>query len=180
MHWPPFTPRKIPCCTHIYLFICGLFNDAVRSWDSMISGSVVPTAWHILRLQTEGKATRYRGQLRIYWISSHRQQTRDGSSAWMLDEVLITHHKNHHIMKCYIKGLRFGQIIWNNLCNGKRTWDLDWGCGLNSFGSGQVPVAALVNVVMNLQIGKRILGISWVGEQLLASQEGLSSMELVK
>jgi hypothetical protein len=38
---------------------------------------------------------------------------------------------------------------------------------------------ALVNTVMNLRV-HNMLGISWVDEQLLASQEGFSCMELVK
>jgi hypothetical protein len=39
---------------------------------------------------------------------------------------------------------------------------------------------ALVNTVMNLRLPKKILGISLVDQQLLASLEGLSSMQLVK
>jgi hypothetical protein len=33
---------------------------------SMLSGSLVTTAWHILRLRMEKMASRYGGQLRIY------------------------------------------------------------------------------------------------------------------
>jgi hypothetical protein len=51
---------------------------------SMLSGSGVTTAWRVLRLQMEEKASRYGGQLRIYWISSRGQPTRGGSPAWGL------------------------------------------------------------------------------------------------
>jgi hypothetical protein len=38
---------------------------------------------------------------------------------------------------------------------------------------------ALVNTVMNLRGFHKMLGSSWVAVQLSASQEGISSMELV-
>jgi hypothetical protein len=50
--------------------------------------------------------------------------------------------------------------------------------GLNWSGSGFRHVAALVNAVMNLQ-GLWSAGISWLAENLLASQEGSCYMELI-
>jgi hypothetical protein len=73
--------------------------------------------------------------------------------------------------------LHKGPEIWSGNLEQPMQWKTGVRFGLNLFRSGQVPVAALVNVVINLQVGKRMMGISRVAEQLLASQE-LSSMEL--
>jgi hypothetical protein len=49
-----------------------------------LGGSLVTMAWHVLRLRMEETTSRYEGQLRIYWIRSRGQPTRDGPPAWGL------------------------------------------------------------------------------------------------
>jgi hypothetical protein len=49
---------------------------------------------------------------------------------------------------------------------------------MHSIDLAQEPQGALVNAVMNLWVSQNA-GIFWVAEDLLASQEGLCSMELV-
>jgi hypothetical protein len=49
-----------------------------RTLRAMLSGSLVTTAWRILRLWMEETPSSFGGQLRIYWISSHGQPTRGG------------------------------------------------------------------------------------------------------
>jgi hypothetical protein len=51
-----------------------------------VRGSLVNTAWRVLRRTP----SRYGGWLRIYFISSHGQQTRGGPTAWRMDVVLTT------------------------------------------------------------------------------------------
>ena len=41
------------------------------------------------------KASGYRGQLRVYWISSGERLTRSGAPAWRLGEVLATPHRKN-------------------------------------------------------------------------------------
>jgi hypothetical protein len=48
----------------------------------MLDGSLVTTAWLILRLQMEQTPSSYGGQLRIYWISSRGQPTGGGPPDW--------------------------------------------------------------------------------------------------
>jgi hypothetical protein len=69
----------------------------------MLSGSLVTTAWRDLRLRMEEKASRYGGQLRIYWISSRGQPTRGGPPAWGLGGGVTTPHrkKKKHVTKCH-------------------------------------------------------------------------------
>ena len=53
------------------------------------------------------------GQLRIYWIRSRGQPTRDGPPAWGLGEVLTTPHRRN--ISCYEQFTKAS--------------DLDWYCG---------------------------------------------------
>jgi hypothetical protein len=45
-----------------------------------LDGSLVTTAWRVLRLRMEETASSYGGKLRIYSISSGGQPTRDGAN----------------------------------------------------------------------------------------------------
>jgi hypothetical protein len=49
---------------------------------SIFSGSLVTTAWRVLRLQMEKKAFRHRGELRLYWISSFGHPTMGDPPEW--------------------------------------------------------------------------------------------------
>jgi hypothetical protein len=82
------------------------------------------TAWCVLRLRMEEKASRYGGQLRIYWISSRGQPTRGGPPAWGLGRGLTTPHrkkKKRNMLRNVTKGLgrgdegciqHFGREAW--------------------------------------------------------------------
>jgi hypothetical protein len=50
----------------------------------MLSGSVVTTAWRVLRLQLVETASRCGGYLSVYCISSRRQSIGGGPAAWGL------------------------------------------------------------------------------------------------
>jgi len=50
-------------------------------------------AWRVLGWRMEGSASRYGGQLRIYWICSCRHPTRSGPPAPRLGEVLTNSHR---------------------------------------------------------------------------------------
>jgi len=54
----------------------------------------VTAAWCILSLQiVEERASRYWGELQIYWIHSQWQSTMGGPPGFVLGEELKTHHK---------------------------------------------------------------------------------------
>jgi hypothetical protein len=55
-----------------------LYNTSLLT---MLGGSLVTTAWHILRLWMEDMPSSFGGQLRIYWTSSRGQPTRGGPPA---------------------------------------------------------------------------------------------------
>jgi hypothetical protein len=59
----------------------------------MSGGSLVTTAWCVLRLRMEETPSSYGGQLRIYLISSRGHPTRGGPPAWGLGVGLITPHR---------------------------------------------------------------------------------------
>jgi len=68
-------------------------NNNNNSW-CMLGMSLVTTAWRVFRLRMKMTASRYGGQLRIYWISSRWQPTRGGPPPWWLGVGLrIPHHK---------------------------------------------------------------------------------------
>jgi hypothetical protein len=64
---------------------------------SMLGGSLVTTAWRVLRLRMEEKASRYGGQVRINLISRSGQPTTDGPPAWGLDVGLTIPHRKKGI-----------------------------------------------------------------------------------
>jgi hypothetical protein len=59
----------------------------------MLGGSLVTTAWWVLRLWMEETPSSFEGKLWIYWISSRREPTRGGPPAWGLGVGLTTHCK---------------------------------------------------------------------------------------
>jgi hypothetical protein len=73
---------------------------------TMLSGSPVTTAWGVLRLRIEETASRYGGQLRIYWISSRGQPTVGGLPAWGLGGRLTNPHcKTPKLLRNVLKSL---------------------------------------------------------------------------
>jgi hypothetical protein len=56
----------------------------------MLGGSLVTTAWRVLRLRMEETPSSFGGKLQI---SSRGQPTRGGPPAWGLGVGLTTHHK---------------------------------------------------------------------------------------
>jgi hypothetical protein len=56
----------------------------------MLGGSLVTTAWRVLRSRMEEKAFRYGEKLQIYWISSRGQPTRGDPLALGLGVGLTT------------------------------------------------------------------------------------------
>jgi len=70
-------------CLHIIFYNLGVF---------------VTMAWCILGLQMEDMASRYRGYLQTYWISSYGQPIKGGSPAWGLDEGLTTPHCKKNLL----------------------------------------------------------------------------------
>jgi hypothetical protein len=73
--------------------VCGYaFYGSVLE-ESMLGGSLVATAWRVLRLQMEETPSRYGGKQRIYGISSRGQPTRGGPPAWGLGVRLTTPHR---------------------------------------------------------------------------------------
>jgi hypothetical protein len=61
----------ISISTHTFLAVYSVRKDFIP----MLVGSHVTMIWHVLGLRNEEKASRYWGQLRIYWISSRGQPT---------------------------------------------------------------------------------------------------------
>jgi hypothetical protein len=59
----------------------------------MLGGSLVTTAWRVLRLRMEETPSSYGGKLQIYGISSCGQPTRGGPPPWGLGVGLATHRK---------------------------------------------------------------------------------------
>jgi hypothetical protein len=53
----------------------------VKGITSMLGGSIVNISWRILTLQMEETASSFWGQLKIIWINSRVQPTRDGPLA---------------------------------------------------------------------------------------------------
>jgi hypothetical protein len=59
----------------------------------MLGGSLVTTAWRVLRLRMEETPSSYGGKLQIYRISSRGQLTRGSPPAWGLGVGLTTPHR---------------------------------------------------------------------------------------
>jgi hypothetical protein len=70
-----------------------------RDYDIYLGGSLVTTAWHVLRLRMEEMPSSFGGQLWIYWISSRGQTTRGGPPAWGLGVGLTLTLKNKLVTK---------------------------------------------------------------------------------
>jgi hypothetical protein len=73
----------------------------------------VTTTWRLVRCRMEGTASGYGGWVRIHWISSRGQPTRDGSPAWRLGEVLTTQFK---MLRIILQSLNFWQVEGARVC----------------------------------------------------------------
>jgi hypothetical protein len=82
-----------------------------------------------LRVANGGTVSGYGGLLRIYWISSRGQTTRDGPPASVLDVGLTTlHSKKINLLRRSLKSLGPVRVLWINApSDGIRTRDLDYG-----------------------------------------------------
>jgi hypothetical protein len=60
---------------------CCIFGNTNRP---MLDGSLVTTAWRVLRLRMEETASRYGRYLRTHLLNSRGQPTRGGPTAWGL------------------------------------------------------------------------------------------------
>ena len=110
----------------------------------------VTTAWRVLSLGMEVRASRYGGWLRIHWISSHGPSTNGGPPTVILGMVQRTRQQK----KCTCYESFYKALHWEwffRISQDRDRWQ------------------ALVNAVMNLL----------VTEDLLDSQEGLCSMEFI-
>jgi hypothetical protein len=107
--------QKISNCNfHLLSLLC--------TEDHLLSGSIVTMTWQVFQLQVKMKASRYGGQLQIYWINNCGQLTRGGPPACMLNRRL----QCPTVKQCeiYPRPLTWADFFWNNLSNGKLTWAL--------------------------------------------------------
>jgi hypothetical protein len=84
----------------------------------MLSGLLVTTAWRVLRLRMEEKASRYGGYLRIDRTSSRGQPTRCGTPAWGLGVRVTIHRKISTWYKCYTGRRTWWQAVVNTVMKG--------------------------------------------------------------
>jgi hypothetical protein len=127
--------------------------------SSMLSGSTVTTAWHVLGLRIEETASRSGGQLRIYWISSRGQTTVGGPPAWGLVGGLTTLPcKTQYLLRITTHSLGTGRITWQP----RRRWEDGIRMDLRETGLGVVDWIRLAHdrdrwravesAVMNLRV----------------------------
>jgi hypothetical protein len=102
--------------THLqYIFWVTCYNKIHLSIQhSQDKRLPVTTAWLVLRLQMN--SPQLGGKLHIYWITSCRQLTKGGTTAWVLGELLTTPHWKN--VSCY--KTQTGAL------------DLDWSSGSGS------------------------------------------------
>jgi hypothetical protein len=91
---------------------------AISIQSTMLGGSLVTTAWRVLRVRMEETPSSFGGQLRIYWLCSRGQPTRGGPTHILkqrnAEEVAHWHwnpmlkHTLHvaYVSACSRRGLR--------------------------------------------------------------------------
>jgi len=108
-------------CVFISLFFWGLV-----SYVSHCNHNMAPPP-----LSDGGTASGYGGWAWIYWISRHRQPTRDGPPAWRLGEALTTQFKIFWII---LQDLKFWQVTGARECGNDSSHSINCGEFLNSWG----------------------------------------------
>jgi hypothetical protein len=91
----------------------------------MLSESTVTTTFRVLGLRVKETASRYKGWLQIYRISSCGQPTAGGPPVWGLGGELTTlHHKTQYLLRNTTHSLGPGRIVCHNLSTRNFIWDL--------------------------------------------------------
>jgi hypothetical protein len=75
--------------------------------DSMLSGSLVTTAWRSLALRLEVTASRYGRYLRTYLISGHGQPTVGSPPVWWVEGLTAPHSKEASMLRNVTDSLKF-------------------------------------------------------------------------
>jgi hypothetical protein len=111
------------CTIGNFTFLCHVGINYIARFvnGAMLGGSVLTTAWHVLRLRM-GEVFRLRRVARNILKKQSRTADKGWPSSLGLGVGLITpHRKNFLLLRNVSKRFGSGLILWQDLSNGKRT-----------------------------------------------------------